>query len=72
MFIDTVVLTGTVVIEGAAFHWSVTQDQRLAVSHDHLGIRVEPLTGRPQVQARDMARAILSGKISVPDVDRAY
>jgi len=69
MFVDTVVLTGTIVIEGVAFHWSVTTDQRLAVSHDQLGTRVEPLVGRPQVQARDIGRAILTGNLSVPDID---
>jgi hypothetical protein len=69
MFIDTVVLTGTVVIEGVSFHWSVTRDQRLAVSHERLGTRVEALAGKPQAQARDMGRAILAGAVSVPDVD---
>ena len=71
MFVDTVVLTGTIVVEGVGFHWSVTTDQRLAVRHGQLGRRVEPLVGRPQVQARDMARAILAGEVSVPDVDAA-
>jgi hypothetical protein len=71
MFIDTVVLTGTILIEGAAFHWSVTQNQRLAVSHERLGTRVEPLVGKPQAQARQMARVILTGGVSVPDVDGA-
>lgn len=71
MFVDTVVLTGTIVIEGVGFHWSVTTDQRLAVSHDQLGTRVEALVGRPQAQARVMASAILAGNVSVPDVDAA-
>jgi hypothetical protein len=71
MFVDTVVLTGTIVLEGVAFHWSVTTDQRLAVSHERLGTKVEPLVGRPQIQARDMGRAILAGEVSVPDVDAA-
>ena len=69
MLTDTVVLTGTLIIEGVAFNWSVTDKQRLAVSHDRLGKRTEQLVGKPQAQARDMARALLAGKVSIPDVD---
>ena len=65
MFIDTVVLTGTIVIEGVVFNWSVTKNQRLAVSSDRLGRRVEDLVGKPQAQARDAARALLAGEVSV-------
>ena len=71
MFTSTVVLAGTVVIEGIAFQWSVTTDrtQRLAVSHQLLGTRVEPLVGNPEHQARSLGRALLASGMTIPDVD---
>jgi hypothetical protein len=71
MFTGTVILAGTVVVEGAAFRWSVTDGftQRLTVSNENLGTRIERLTGSPDAQARSMARAILRGEINLPDVD---
>jgi hypothetical protein len=71
MFTNTVILAGTVVIEGVAFRWSVTDGftQRLTVSNERLGTRVEQLAGSPDAQARAMGRAILRGEITLPDVD---
>jgi hypothetical protein len=69
MFVDTVVLTGTIVIEGIAFHWSVANDQRLVVSHDRLGTRTEQLVDKPEAQARVMGRALLAGGMDVDAAD---
>jgi hypothetical protein len=71
MFTNTVILSGTVVIEGVAFRWSVTDGfaQRITVSNERLGTRVEQLVGSPDTQARAMGRAILQGEITLPDVD---
>jgi len=71
MFTSTVVLAGTVVIEGVAFRWSVTDGfaQRLTVSNKRLGTRNEQLVGSPEKQARAMGRAILAGDVSVTEVD---
>jgi hypothetical protein len=71
MFTNTVILAGTVVIKGVAFRWSVTDGfaQRLTVTNEGLGTRVEQLTGSPDTQARAMGRAILRGEINLPDVD---
>jgi hypothetical protein len=61
MFTSTVVLTGTVVIEGIAFHWSVTDGlaQQLTVSHRLLGTQTQRLTTSPESQARAVGRAML-------------
>jgi hypothetical protein len=71
MFTSTVVLAGTVVIEGVAFRWSVTEGwtQRLTVGHDKLGMRSEPLAGSPESQARVIGRAILARAVRIPEVD---
>lgn len=71
MFTNTVILTGTVVVEGVAFRWSVTDGvvQRLTVSHRRFGTRVEQLVGSPERQARTAGRGLLAGHISLPDVD---
>ena len=65
----TVVLAGTVVLEGVAFRWRITHTQQLAVSNPRLGTRVAPLSDNPETQARDLARGILAGNISVADVN---
>lgn len=65
----TVVLAGTVVVEGVAFRWRITHTQQLAVSNPRLGTRVAPLSDSPETQARDLARAILVGEGSAPNVD---
>jgi hypothetical protein len=71
MFTGTVVLAGTVVIEGVAFRWSVTDGfaQRLTVSNKRLGTRNEQLVGSPEAQARALGRTILRGGGRLPDVD---
>jgi hypothetical protein len=71
MFTNTVILAGTVVIEGVAFRWCVTDGcaQRLTVSHPKLGMRIEQLFGSPEAQARAAGRALLAGEIIVPDLD---
>ena len=71
MFTNTVIFTGTVVIEGVAFRWSVTDGfaQRLTVSHKWFGTQIEQLVGSPDAQARSIGRKLLRGEISLPDVD---
>jgi len=71
MWTSTVILAGTVVVEGAAFRWWVTDGfaQRLTVRHARLGTRMEQLFGSPHAQARGIGLAMLAGGISVPDVD---
>jgi hypothetical protein len=61
MWTSTVILTGTVVIEGTAFRWLVTDGlgQQLTVSHPTLGTRTQPVTENPESQARDVGRALL-------------
>jgi hypothetical protein len=61
MFTNTVILTGTVVIEGSAFRWSVTDGlaQQLMVSHAILGTQTQPLAASPASQARIVGRAML-------------
>lgn len=73
MFTRDIVLAGTVVIEGVAFRWSVTDGyvQRLTVRHPTLGTRVEQLVSSPEAQARAAGRQILAGKVTIPDVDVA-
>jgi hypothetical protein len=71
MFTNTVILAGTVVIEGVAFRWSVTDGcgQNLTVCHPTLGTRVERLVASPECQARAVGRQLLAGEVTVPDVD---
>jgi hypothetical protein len=61
MWTGTVVLCGTVVVEGVAFRWSVTDGlpQDLTVSHPMLGTQTGPFGSDPDSQARNVARAML-------------
>lgn len=62
MWTSTVILSGTVVVEGTVFRWSVTDGltQQLMVSHPTLGSKTEPLTGSPESQSRAVGRSILN------------
>ena len=62
MFTSTVVLAGTVVIEGVAFCWSVTDGlaQQLTVSHPTMGTQTQRLTASPDSQARAVGRSMLN------------
>jgi hypothetical protein len=73
MFTSTVILTGTVVIEGVAFRWSVTDGfgQRLTVSHPVFGSQAQQLVRSPQAQARSIGRALLAAKVRAADIDCA-
>jgi 2-methylaconitate cis-trans-isomerase PrpF len=64
MWTSTVILSGTVVVEGTAFRWLVTDSlaQKLTVSHPTLGSKTEALTGSPESQSRDVGRSILVDK----------
>ena len=64
MFTSSVVLAGTVVIEGVAFRWSVADGlaQHLIVSHPTLGTQTQALTDSPESQARDVGRAMLKNE----------
>jgi hypothetical protein len=66
MFASTVILAGTVIVEGVRFRWSVTDGaaQHLTVSNDRLGNHAERLVGSPEQQARNIGRAILRGEIA--------
>jgi hypothetical protein len=61
MWTSTVILTGTIVIEGTAFRWLVTDGlaQQLTVSHPTLGTQTQPLASSPAAQARTVGRAML-------------
>jgi hypothetical protein len=61
MFTSEVVLAGTVVIEGVAFRWSVTDGlaQRLTVTHPLFGTETRALTASPDSQAGDIGRQML-------------
>jgi hypothetical protein len=67
MFTSTVVLAGTVVIEGVAFRWSVTDGvaQQLTVSHPAIGTHTQKLTASPHAQARAVGRAMLNSTLGV-------
>jgi hypothetical protein len=64
MFTSTIILSGTVVIEGTTFRWWLTDGvaQRLTVSHPVHGTETRPITGNPEAHARAAARALLNGK----------
>jgi hypothetical protein len=64
MFTSTIILSGTVVIEGVSFRWWLTDGiaQRLTVSHPAHGTRTQPLTSDPESQARAVGRALLAGR----------
>jgi hypothetical protein len=49
---------GTIVIEGAAFRWSVDDGASLTVSHPMIGSQTQPLAN-PESQARAVGRAML-------------
>ena len=68
MSTDTIVLTGTVVIEGVAFGWSVTDAQRITVSHPTIGEQTGTLSSHPEAQARTVGRAMLNSKAGVSSV----
>jgi len=65
---STTVLTGTVVIEGVAFCWSVTDTQRITVSHPTIGEQTRALTAQPEAQARTVGRAMLNSTVGVSSV----
>jgi hypothetical protein len=69
MFTSTIILSGTVVIEGTSFRWWLTDGiaQRLTVSHPAHGTETQPLTANPESQARAVGRAMLAG-MARPDV----
>jgi hypothetical protein len=62
MWTSTVILAGTVVIDGAAFRWLVTDGmhQHLTVSHPVHGTKAEKLTRSPDRQAREIARIMMN------------
>jgi hypothetical protein len=65
MFTSTIILSGTVVIEGVSFRWWLTDGvaQRLTVSHPVHGTETQPLTATdPELQARAVGRAMLARK----------
>jgi len=68
MFTSTIVLTGTVVIEGVAFSWSVTDAQRITVSHPTIGEQTRTLAEDPESQARAVGRAMLNSTAGVAAV----
>jgi hypothetical protein len=61
MWRSTLILNGTIVVDGVEFRWSVTDgaSQQLTVSHHTLGIQIGPLTGSPDSQARVVGAAML-------------
>ena len=71
---NTIILAGTVVVEGTAFRWWVVDgvSQHLGVSHRILGTKTQPLVGSPDRQAREVGRAMLRGDAPFFDVDRDY
>ena len=71
MWTNTVILAGTVVVDGAAFRWCVTEgcSQHLAVSHPVLGTKTQQLTGSPDCQAREIGRAMLRGNSPFFEID---
>ena len=68
MSTNTIVLTGTVLIEGVAFCWSVTGAQRITVSHPTIGEQTRPLAEDPESQARAVGRAMLNSASGVAAV----
>jgi hypothetical protein len=62
---STVILADTVVLEGTAFRWLVTDGlhQQLTVSHPAFGTKTQPLTRSPDRQARDVGRTMMHGSV---------
>jgi hypothetical protein len=62
MFSKTVILAGTVVVEGVAFRWSVTDGlpQSITVSHPFIGTETQMLAASPDSQAREVGQEMLS------------
>jgi hypothetical protein len=62
MFTSTIILSGTVVIEGVTFRWWLTDGigQRLTVSHPAHGTKTQALTDDPESQARALSRVMLA------------
>jgi hypothetical protein len=64
MFTSTIILSGTVVIEGVSFRWWLTDGiaQQLTVSDPAHGTLTQPLTDNPESQAREAGRALWARK----------
>jgi hypothetical protein len=64
MFTSTVILAGTVVVEGRPFRWWVTDGltQRLTVRHPVYGTETQRLVRSPALQAQAIGRAMLVSK----------
>jgi hypothetical protein len=64
MFTSTIILTGTVVIEGVTFRWWLTDGiaQQLTVSHPAHGTLTQPLNDDPVSQAREAGRTLWARK----------
>jgi len=63
MLTNTITLSGSVVVEGVAFSWWVTDGLKpqLTVSNGVHGTKTQSLGAtKPQAQARDVARAMLA------------
>jgi hypothetical protein len=56
------VLTGTVVLEGVEFRWSVTDDQRITVGNQAIGEKTLPLVADPESQARAIGQELLDSR----------
>ncbi|HUQ51067.1 MAG TPA: hypothetical protein VM692_02525 [Gammaproteobacteria bacterium] len=67
MFTSTIILSGTVVIEGTTFRWWLTDGvaQQLTVSHPAHGTQTQPLEGDPESHARVVGRALLARRARV-------
>ena len=56
---SSVVLTGTVVVEGVEFRWSVSDDQQITVGNQSIGEKTLPLVADPESQARVIGEELL-------------
>lgn len=65
MSTSTIVLTGTVAIEGVAFCWSVTDARCITVRHPTIGEQTRPLAEDPEMQARTVGRSLLNSATGV-------
>jgi hypothetical protein len=68
MFTSTIILAGTVLVEGRPVRWWVTDGltQRLTVSHPVYGTEAQRLVRSPAVQARSIGQAMLASKAQPP------
>ena len=55
-------LTGTVVLEGIEFRWSVADDQHITVGNRAIGEKTLPLVGDPESQARAISQELLESR----------